>query len=158
MNRDHPAMVGTQNSGVVFGQAFQYLRMGMAERVLEPVGNDRQGGRLTHVIRVGLECEAPHGNVRFFADVLEDLPEFGEQASLLRLIHRFHGIHNVKSGAVLSSRMAERLHILGETRTSIAGTWEEERRTNATIAPNASTNVIDVCSNHLAEVRDLIHE
>ncbi len=122
--------------------------------------DEYEGGRFAHVVGLGLEGEAPHGN-RLALEVFrsaEVLCEFVEEYGLLVFVDFFDSLEHAHLVAVLLGGFDEGLHVLGEAASAVAAAGVEELRTDAGVAADAFADHVHVGAHEFAEVRDVVHE
>ncbi len=127
---------------------------------LDELVDEHEGGRFAHVVGLGLEGEAPHGDglaleVRFAA---EALCEFVEKYGLLVFVDFFDSLEDAHLVAVLLGGLDEGLHVLGEAASAVAAAGVEELRADAGVAADALPHHVHVGAHEFAEVRDVVHE
>ena len=83
---------------------------------------------------------------------------FLDQALLLRLVHRFHGAERLEVVAVVLRRLQQRLDVFREATAAVAHAGKQERGTDPAIAANRLAHLIDVSTDQLAHVGNLVHE
>ena len=115
-------------------------------------------GRVAHVVGVGLEGEAPQGDVPAAKVVAESGGDLVEQHFLLTLVSRFHGIQDFQLAAVFRGGALHGLHVLGETGTAITATGVEKMVADARVGADAVANVLDVRTHFLGQQGQLVHE
>src|SRR5580765_9008310 len=93
---------------------------------LEQQLDQGHGGCLAHVIRVGFECQPPQREVAALEIPREVALHLLEQHLLLLVVHRFHGVQDLRLVPRFVRRADECLHVLGETGTTVAGARIDE--------------------------------
>ena len=126
---------------------------------LDQLLNHHQGSGLTHVIRLWLERQAPHGDgLPLQALTLKGFLKFLEEHTLLFFVHPLNSFQHLHRVAILVSRLDESLHILREARTAIAAAGIEELTSDTGVGTNTCTNHIHVGTHSLTQIGNIIHE
>ena len=122
--------------------------------------NQHECSGFAHVVSLGLEGEAPHGDglALEICFATEALRELVEQHGLLVFVHFFDSLQNTHLVAVLLGGLDEGLHVLGETASAVAAAGVEELRAYAGVAADALADHVHVGADEFAEVRDVVHE
>jgi len=114
--------------------------------------------RLTHIVRLRLEGQAPDSDTTTLQITTEVAGELLEEHVLLRLVYSLDSFEDTHRTAMLLRRADEGLHILGEARASIATARVEELTPDTGITTDTLAHHGDVGTDGFAEVRHLIHE
>ena len=149
--RSHPALAFVHGDRVKYADG----RSSLGQQI-----DQHQRSRFAHVVGLGLEGEAPHGDglaLEVFRTT-EALRELVEQHRLLVFVHFFDSLQNTHLVAVLLGGLDECLHVLGEAASAVAAARVEELRADAGVAADALADHVHVGADEFAEVRDVVHE
>ena len=119
--------------------------------------DQHQRRTLAHIIRFGLECQAPYRDGAL-VQIAKVPTQLGEQDLLLGLIGRLDRLEDVEIHAALGGRANQRLDVLREARSPVAWPRKQERRPDAPVAADATAHMRHIRSHGLAQAGNLIHE
>ena len=85
-------------------------------------------------------------------------PNLFNKTQPLILVHIIHGLEDLHRILMLAPRMNERESVFGEATAPKAHSGKQKRRAYAFVGSQAVADQLDIGSNMLAEIRDLIHE
>ena len=119
--------------------------------------DQHERGTLAHVVRLGLEREAPDGDGALI-EVADVALQLFEQHVLLRLVRLLHRIQNAERHFVLGAGAHQRLDVLGEAGAAVPRAREQERLSDTPVGADAAPHLSHIGADGLAQPRDLIHE
>ena len=108
----------------------------MRAHVLQSL-DDREGGRIAHVVRIGLEGEAQHRDRGAANLAAQRLDHFLGHGALALVVDARHRLDDADGRAEILRRLDQRLSVLRETRPAIARPGIEEFRPDAPIEADA---------------------
>jgi hypothetical protein len=122
------------------------------------LGQQGAAGGLAHVVGVGLEGQAPHGDglaAQLAAVVRHDALA---QHAALGVVALLGGGQQQRLDAGLPRAVDQRLHVLGKAAAAVAGAGVEEVIADARVAADAAAHRLDVGAQALGQAGDLVHE
>ncbi len=148
-------MAGQHAAGLVHGHRVIGAHLGAAAREF---GDGRQAGRFAHVIGVGLEGQAPQGDLAAAQVFAKARHQLFSQAELLRVVRGLGGLDDAHRQAVLGRGVDQRLHVLRKARAAIARARVQEVIADARVRANAAAHLFNVGAQHFGQVRHFVHE
>ena len=145
------AVAEVQLAGGLHGDRVVDAHAGAA---LEQAVDDDERGRLAHVVGLGLEGEAPDGEVRPARSPPKCSTMRVEQEPLLLVVHALDGLQDAEQSTPCAcSGPDERLHVLREAAAAVAGAGEQELVADARVGADALAHEVDVGADRLAQPR-----
>ena len=120
--------------------------------------HDVDGGRVAHVVGVGLEGEAQQRDGLASDRTAAGLQNLARHGALALRIDGGHGLHDAQGRAHVLPGLDEGQRILGKARTAIARTRMQELRADAIVEADATRHILHIGAGALAQIRDLVDE
>ena len=121
--------------------------------------NHDQSGGFAHIVGLGLERQAPHGNgLTFQVFALEGFLQFLKEDALLALIHTLNSLKHFHGIAVLVGSLDQGLDVFGETAATIATACIQELTTDTGVGTNSRAYHINISPYPFAKVGNIVHE
>ena len=132
-------------------------RPGLGAAVLQP-GDDRERGRLAHVVGVRLEGQAEHGDGLAAHAAAAGLDHLARHRPLALVVDGRDRLDDADRRVVVLRRLDQRERVLREAGAAIAGSGVQELRADAVVEADAARDLLDVRADLLAEIGDLVDE
>ena len=120
--------------------------------------DESQGGSLTHIVGLGLECHTPDSYCATGKRRVVVARELLEEHLLLLLVHLLDSLQHLHRVTLLLGGANQRTHILGEARASVATTRVEELLAYAGVGAYALADHIHIGAHPLAQVGHIVHK
>ena len=148
---------GVGEASAAFVERYGVENAHAAAGIEQPADGNERGG-FAHVVGFGLECESPNGYALACEVAAVVVRQFPEHDGFLIFIDFFHGFEHAHGIAGFFCRADEGLHVFREAGASVAAPRVEEFASDARVASDAFPHHVDIGSNQLAKVGNVVHE
>jgi hypothetical protein len=115
-------------------------------------------GRVAHVVGVGLEGQAPKGEMAARQVLPVARQDLVDDDVLLLVVDGFHRFEHAQALAVLAGGAHQGLHVLGKAAAAIAGAGVKEAGADARVGADALAHEFNVGAHPVGQVGQLVHE
>ena len=120
--------------------------------------DQRDRGRVAHVVGVGLEGQPQHGNGAAAHVAAADGDDLARHRPLALVVDGGDGLDDAAGRAEVVGRLHQGQRVLGKAGAAEARTGVEEFRADAVVEADAARDVLHVGAGLLAQVGDLVDE
>ena len=169
LGHDHHG-VGAAHAGIGIVAIFDIgqfaARLFHADRIVrahlrahvEQPGHQRDRRRLAHVVGVGLEGEAEHGDGLAAQTAAGGVGNLARHRALAVVVDRQHRLDDPQRHVVIERDLDQRAGVLREARAAEARTGMQEFRADAVVEPDAARDFLHVGADLFGKIRDLVDE
>ena len=125
---------------------------------VEQPGHQRDRRRLAHVVGVGLEGQAEHGDGLAAQAAAGGIGDLARHRALAVVVDRQHRLDDPQRHVVIERDLHQRAGILWKTRAAEAGAGMQEFRADAIVEPDAARDFLHIGADLFGQIRDLVDE